>query len=81
MSRKEVNGVDQRSFVMTSIVQLKQRLAQIEVEIEEAKKRLGAHSIKPVLMAALFALEDERDAILQQLKAQDQCSCPGQSPC
>jgi hypothetical protein len=53
---------------MTSIAQLKERLGQIEVEIQEAKQRLGAHSIKPVLMAALFALEDERDAILRQLQ-------------
>ncbi|MDA8141256.1 MAG: hypothetical protein M0036_21655 [Desulfobacteraceae bacterium] len=66
---------------MTSFTQLKERLGQIEVEIEEAKKRLGAHSIKPVLMAALFALEDERDMILQQLKAQSQCCCAGQGAC
>lgn len=52
---------------MPDIASLRERLEQIEAEIEEAKKRLGAHSVKPVLMAALFELEDERDAILKQL--------------
>ena len=54
---------------MKTIPQLKQRLKQIEAEIEEAKARLGAHSIKPVLMAALMDLEDQRDAILNQISA------------
>ncbi|RJQ65355.1 MAG: hypothetical protein C4519_28430 [Desulfobacteraceae bacterium] len=46
-----------------------QRLKQIELEIKEARQRLPAHSVKPVLMQALFTLEDERDAILKQLRA------------
>lgn len=53
---------------MADITVLKKRLAQLEAQIAEAKKRLGAHSVKPVLMAALFELEDERDAVLKQLQ-------------
>jgi len=52
---------------MPSRIELNRRLKALEAEIEEAKQRLGAHSVKPVLMAALIDLEDERDAILEQL--------------
>jgi hypothetical protein len=55
---------------MPSTIDLYNRLKEIDIEIKEAKLRLPAHSVKPVLMIALFALEDERDAILKQLKAQ-----------
>lgn len=54
---------------MPSAVELHNRLKQIDIEIREAKKRLPAHSAKPVLMQALFELEDERDGILKQLEA------------
>jgi hypothetical protein len=54
---------------MPSTIDLYNRLKEIDMEIKEAKLRLPAHSIKPVLMMALFALEDERDGILKQLKA------------
>lgn len=53
---------------MPSAIELHRRLKQIETEIQEAKQRLPAHSVKPVLMAALFDLEDERDTILKQLQ-------------
>ncbi len=53
---------------MSDIKALEARLEKIEMEIEEARKRLGAHSVKPVLMAALLDLEDERDDILEQIR-------------
>lgn len=53
---------------MSDIKTLEKRLGQIEMEIAEAEKRLGAHSVKPVLMAALLDLEDERDSVLEQIR-------------
>ncbi|WP_054029303.1 hypothetical protein [Desulfatitalea tepidiphila] len=46
---------------------VRRKLKEIEAEIEEARRRLPAHSVKPALMAALFDLEDQRDAIVEQL--------------
>lgn len=43
------------------------RLTQLNQLIREAEDRLGAHSVKPALMQQLFALEEERDAIMAQL--------------
>lgn len=66
---------------MSTTTELKQRLDQIEVEIQEARQRLGAHSVKPALMAALFDLEDERDALLKQIQREAE-KCPVQGgPC
>ncbi len=47
---------------------LRRKLKEIEAKIEEARRRLPAHSVKPALMAALFDLEDQRDAIVAQLR-------------
>jgi hypothetical protein len=58
---------------MPATIELYKRLNQIDLEIKEAKRRLPAHSVKPVLMIALFELEDERDAILKQLKTLPPC--------
>lgn len=58
---------------MPSTIELYNRLKQIDIDIKEAKLRLPAHSIKPVLMIALFELEDEREAILKQLKTRPPC--------
>ena len=49
--------------------QLKQRLERLNKLIEEAEARLGAHSVKPVLMQQLFELEEEREDLLVQLKS------------
>lgn len=48
---------------------LENELARINVLIDEAEARLGAHSVKPILMQRLFALEEERDALLERLHA------------
>jgi septum formation inhibitor MinC len=46
---------------------LKNRLKQLDDEIDEVKKRMPAHSNKPPLMMELFELEDERDALEKQI--------------
>jgi hypothetical protein len=52
---------------MKKIDALEQRLAELEREIAETKKRLPAHSVKPPAMMDLLALEDEYDEILKQV--------------
>lgn len=52
---------------MDQLALLKERLGKIEADLEEARKRLPAHSVKPVLMAAVLDLEDERDTILKEI--------------
>jgi hypothetical protein len=54
---------------------LKKKLDQINTRIDEAEVRLGAHSIKPILMQQLFELEEERAVILEQLQRLKEC-CP-----
>jgi hypothetical protein len=53
---------------MTKKQQLEKKLEEIEIQIQETEKRLPAHSVKPPIMMELFELEDQRDAILEQLK-------------
>ena len=53
---------------MTKKQQLEKKLAEIERQILETEKRLPAHSVKPPIMMELFELEDQRDALLDQLK-------------
>ena len=44
---------------------IENRLAELEEEIAEARRRLPAHSIKPAVMADLLQLEDERDRLVK----------------
>ena len=53
---------------MTDRESLEKQLERVNALIEEAESRLGAHSVKGVLMQELFALEEERDEIIQKLK-------------
>ncbi|MFZ0240314.1 MAG: hypothetical protein WAL90_01620 [Desulfobacterales bacterium] len=53
---------------MKTIEELRQRLAELEREIAETKKRLPAHSVKPPVMMDLLALEDEHDAVRAQIE-------------
>lgn len=57
---------------MPTIRELECRLQQIEFDIEEARRRLPAHSVKPSQMMVLIDLEDEREVILKQLKSMGQ---------
>lgn len=52
---------------MDSLEILEDRLKKIEKKIEEAKQHLPAHSIKPPVMMTLLDLENERDAIMEQI--------------
>lgn len=47
---------------------LKKKLEEIDRQILETEKHLPAHSVKPPIMQEIFTLEDEREAILAQLK-------------
>ena len=53
---------------MPTKAELEKRLEAVEAQIRETKQRMPAHSIKPPIMMALIALEDERDEILDQLR-------------
>ena len=54
---------------MSKIDDLKKRLAELEAEIAETKRRLPAHSVKPPVMMDLLALEDEYDDVVRQIEA------------
>lgn len=47
---------------------LKKRLKELDEQIREVERRLPAHSVKPPVMTELFKLEDERDAVFQELE-------------
>ena len=53
---------------MDQIQELKKKLEEIDQKILETEKHLPAHSVKPPIMQEIFALEDEREAILARLK-------------
>ena len=48
---------------------LEKRRAELEAEIAEARRRLPAHSVKPMVMQMLLDLEDAYDKILQDIAA------------
>jgi len=54
---------------MDSLKILEDRLGMIEEKIKETERQLPAHSIKPPVMTTLLDLEDERDAIQEQINA------------
>jgi hypothetical protein len=54
---------------LSTIEALRTRLIQVETELAETMRRIPAHSVKPVFMAALLELEDERDRLLDRIKA------------
>ena len=47
--------------------ELEVQLNRINDLISEAEARLGAHSIKPVLMQELLSLEEKREEILERI--------------
>ncbi len=53
---------------MKTIEELRKRLAELDAEIAETKKRLPAHSTKPPVMMDLLALEDEYDEVLAEIE-------------
>ncbi|MFH2067053.1 MAG: hypothetical protein ABIK15_17770 [Pseudomonadota bacterium] len=52
---------------METLAELKKRIIQLEVEIQETKKRLPAHSVKPPVMMDLLDLEDEYDRLMKRV--------------
>lgn len=52
---------------METLDQLRQRLKQLEAEIDETKRRLPAHSVKPPVMMDLLDLEDQYDALQKRI--------------
>ena len=58
--------------------QLEDKLKELDRKIAEVNSRLPAHSVKPTIMAELFALEDERDAVARQIEALKQKSGGGE---
>ena len=53
---------------MPTLEELQQRLLELEADINEARLRLPAHSVKPPVMKLLLDLEDEYDAIMQAIE-------------
>ena len=49
------------------IEKVQKRMAELEELIEETKKRLPAHSTKPLVMLDLLEYEDEYDLLLDKL--------------
>ncbi len=54
---------------MNDLENLKKKLEAVAAEIAETAARLPAHSVQPPIMQALLALEDERDALIQQIES------------
>jgi HAMP domain-containing protein len=54
---------------MKSLSQMESRLRELEAAIRETEARLPAHSVKPPVMMELLALEDEYEALLQQIQS------------
>jgi hypothetical protein len=52
---------------MEPLEEMRRKLESLEAEIAETEARLPAHSIKPPIMQALLALEDERDTLLGKI--------------
>jgi hypothetical protein len=48
--------------------EIEQRLQRLEEQIEEVRKRIPAHSVKPPIMMELLELEDRRDVLLRILE-------------
>ena len=47
---------------------LEAKLKELDEKIAEVNKRMPAHSVKPPIMTELLELEDERDAVFNQLE-------------
>jgi hypothetical protein len=47
--------------------ELEVKLKKLDEKIAEVNKRMPAHSVEPPIMPELFELEDERDALEEQI--------------
>ncbi|MDJ0780503.1 MAG: hypothetical protein QNJ22_00960 [Desulfosarcinaceae bacterium] len=53
---------------MVTAEALRMRISDIDAQIRAVEERLPAHSVKPPIMLELFALEEARERLLQQLR-------------
>jgi predicted dithiol-disulfide oxidoreductase (DUF899 family) len=53
---------------MTTLLELEQKLRELDDAITETRKRLPAHSVKPPVMMDLLDLEDQYDDVLNQIR-------------
>ena len=56
------------------IQSLKMKLKELDEKIKAIEKQLPAHSVKPPIMTQLFELEDERNAVFNELERLRQAS-------
>jgi hypothetical protein len=54
---------------MNHLLELDQKLRELEAAITETRKRLPAHSVKPPVMMELLDLEDQYDDLMKQICA------------
>ena len=57
---------------MQNIETLKDKLREIVAKLEDAEGRLPAHTVRPGQMAAVFQLEEERDALTSEIERLEQ---------
>lgn len=53
---------------MMTLFQMEKRLQELDKAIEETRKRLPAHSVKPPVMIELLDLEDEYDRLMDEIR-------------
>ena len=53
---------------MNHLLELEQKLRELDAAITETRKRLPAHSVKPPVMMDLLDLEDQYDDLMKQLR-------------
>ena len=54
---------------MIHLLELEQKLRELDAAIAETRKRLPAHSVKPPVMMDLLDLEDQYDDVLKQIRS------------
>ena len=52
-----------------AVAQIKKRMKELALLIDETKKRLPAHSVKPPVMVDLLGYEDEYYSLLSELNS------------
>ena len=51
-----------------TVEEIQKKIRNLEAKLEEAQKRLPAHSVKPPIMHQIFALEEELEELYELLK-------------
>jgi len=54
-------------FDRIHLLEMEQKLCELDAAIAETRKRLPAHSVKPPVMMDLLDLEDQYNAVLNQI--------------